>query len=68
MNYDEAMMRLRSYSEFVVVIKELEKKRPELMPISKTRPVMDAAASCFYESGQQAGFDLVMNYLRGKNG
>ena len=63
MTLAEAMMRLRSYPEFAVVIEAAKTERPFLLPLDPSKPWEQQTAEAFYRSGQQAGFDVLFNYL-----
>lgn len=63
MTLAEAMMRLRSYPEFAVVMRAAEEKRPFLRPMDPTQPWEQQTAESFYRSGSQAGHDTLFNYL-----
>jgi hypothetical protein len=63
MKIEEAIMRLRSYPEFAIVIKAAEEKRPFLLQMDPSKPWEQQTAEAFYRSGQIRGFDVLFTYL-----
>lgn len=67
MNPKECLARLREIQEFRIVLEAVEKERPLVHPMSPNRSLDEQATKMLFESGQQSGFDLLMNYLRGNS-
>lgn len=67
MTFTEAIARLRSYPEFRVVMEEIYKQRPTIMPMDPGKDLQKEAARLLYVSGEQNGFDNLMVILRGKH-
>lgn len=63
MKLEEAMMRLRSYPEFAIVIEAAKEKRPFLLQLDPSKPWEQQTAEAFYRSGQIRGFDVLFTYL-----
>ena len=65
MKIEEALVRLRSYPEFRVVMEAAEEKRPFLRAMNPTDALDHQAQRLLWDSAMQRGFDLLMNYMRG---
>ena len=68
MKLEEAVMRLRSYPEFQIVMEGAAEMRPYLFPLDPKQDWDQQTARAMYQSGQLAGWDLLYEYLRGTHG
>lgn len=64
----EIMARLRATVEFQEAMKQAAEMRPFIFPMDPGQPFEQSAAKAMYQSGQQNGFDLLYQWLRGKHG
>ena len=67
MTIEEAMVRLRAYPEFRVVMEAAEDERPFLRPMIPKEDLDKQAVQMLHTSGRIEGFDLLMNFLRGND-
>lgn len=60
------MARMRATYEFQLVMRAAEEKRPFLSPANLSKSVDEQFNRYLYSSGQQSGFEVLFNFLRGK--
>jgi len=65
MKLAEALTRLRHTPEFKEVMEAAEDMRPFLRAMNPNESLQEQANKMLFRSGEQTGFDMLMNYLRG---